>query len=136
MLTRALILLAGLLSLLAGSIYHSDVMLSFNFLGVEVGSERETVWFWGKCSIILGLTLLVSLWLRPKMKESVNDAMLVAVLALLFVIQIPPLCLWPLFMLIDGVASTWLGLLIHGAIAISICLSFVSARRGLARAAS
>lgn len=135
MVTRFLVESAGVLSVLAGIVYqYSDTLLSFSFLENEAGPERETVWFWGKCSFALGLTLLVAMALRPKMREAVNDAMLVALLALLFVIQLPPLCLWPLFMLIDGLASTWLGLLIHGAITVSICFSFVSARRGLARA--
>jgi hypothetical protein len=137
MVTRVLVLSVGVLSVLTGILYHySDTLLNFSFLGIEVGSERETVWFWGKCSFTIGVTLLAALALRPKMKETVNDAMLVTLLILLFAIQAPPLFLWLLFLIVDGSVSTWLGTVLHGAIAASICASFVTARRGLARAAS
>lgn len=136
MVTRALVLTVGVLSVLAGILYqYPDTLLNFSFLGIEAGSERETVQFWGKCSIVLGIPLLAAMLLRPKMNESVNDAMLVALLALLFVIQIPPFSLWMLFMIVGGLEGTWPGLVLHGAIPAFICLCFVTARRGLARTA-
>ncbi|RIX54092.1 hypothetical protein D3P08_07530 [Paenibacillus nanensis] len=137
MLTRASILTVGILSVFAGILYHaSGMLINFSFLGIEAGSERETVYFWGKCSIALGVTLLAAMALRPKMKEAVNDAMLVALLALLFVIQVPPLFLWLLFMTVGGPEGTWQGLLLHAAITAFICAAFVTARRGLAGAAN
>ncbi|MCR2803219.1 hypothetical protein [Paenibacillus soyae] len=110
-----------------------DVMFSFGFLGSEVGSERETVRFWGGCSIALGIALLGALAVRSRSRESVNDMLLVSFLALIFLIQIPAFGLWMLMLLVTGSAGTWAGAIIHGVVMAGVCLAFVAARKDLAK---
>lgn len=74
---KRLITFLGLLSIGTGCIYFMGIGLDYTFLGMEAGSERDTVQFWGKISAGLGLTLLVTVVIRKKMKEEVNDGLII-----------------------------------------------------------
>ncbi|MBD2872956.1 hypothetical protein [Paenibacillus arenilitoris] len=104
----------SLLSMIAGAFYINGHVFGFQFLGPEIGSERDTVLFWSRISIGLGIILLVTLVLRPRMKAKVNDGMLIMLLGLLFLIQLPPVSLW----LLGAIAGNWsaaaAGIVTHG----------------------
>ncbi|RJX38240.1 hypothetical protein D3P09_19455 [Paenibacillus pinisoli] len=133
--TRTFIVLAGLLSVIAGLAYIGTTWLAADFLGPEAGSERDTVRFWGICSIIAGALLLGLLSARPWMKEGLSDGLLIAALSAIFIIQIPPFGLWMLGFIISGYTAV-LGILLHGALMVCVCVTFGFARRGLAREAA
>ncbi|RJE89844.1 hypothetical protein D3P07_06355 [Paenibacillus sp. 1011MAR3C5] len=129
---RIIIVLAGVVSILAGLAYIGTTWLAADFLGPEVGSEREPVRFWGICSIVIGALLLGVLAVRTWMKEALNDGMLISVLAAIFLIQIPPFGLWMLGFIASGYTA-FIGMLLHGALMAMVCLTFVFARRSLSR---
>lgn len=133
--TRTCIVLAGVLSVIAGLAYLGTTWLAADFLGPEAGSERETVRFWGICSLVVGALLLGLLAARPWMKEGLSDGLLIAALSAVFIIQIPPFGLWMMGFIISGFTAV-LGILMHGALMACVCLTFVFARRGLAREAA
>lgn len=107
-----LILIVSIFSILVGIAYLYGLMVGFQFLGSEMGSEQEAVQYWGKISIGLGLTLLVTIVTRTKMKEEVNDGLLIFILILLFITQLPPIGLWFL-VVIFGFWGGITGLILH-----------------------
>lgn len=107
-----LILIVSITSILAGIAYLYGLMMGFQFLGSEAGSEQEAVQYWGKISFGLGLTLLVTILTRTKMKEKVNDGLLIFILILLFITQLPPIALW-LLVVIFGFWGGITGLILH-----------------------
>lgn len=107
-----LILIAGLTSIFLGIAYLYGLIMGFQFLGSEAGSEQEVVQYWGKLSLGLGLTMLVTISIRKKMREQVNDGMLILLLILLFIVQLPPIALWLLFFIL-GSWSGITGLILH-----------------------
>lgn len=111
-LRKKLIFLVGTLSVGAGFLYLFGNDGLFNFLGAEAGSEGAAVQFWGKISVGLGMILLATMLLRAKMNERVNDGQLILFLSLLFVIQLPPVGLWLMF-LIAGNAESIVGATVH-----------------------
>ncbi|WP_028610339.1 hypothetical protein [Paenibacillus harenae] len=111
-LKRWLIIAVGLFSVTAGLIYINGELFGFRFLGPEIGSERSTVLFWSRNSIGLGFILLVTLLIRPKMREQINDGLLILMLGLLFIIQLPPFSLWLLFAFFGNVEVA-AGIMLH-----------------------
>lgn len=133
--TRAFIVFTGIASIAAGLAYFGIELLAADFLGPEAGSERETVRFWGICSIVAGSLLLSLLVLRPVMKEGLNDGLLILILGVVFVIQLPPFGLW-LFGLMASGSSALFGLLLHGSLLASVCATLVSSKGSLAKRAA
>lgn len=107
-----LILFVSISSILVGIAYLYGLMMGFQFLGSEAGSEQEVVQYWGKISLGLGLTLLMTILTRTKMKEKVNDGLLIFILILLFITQLPPIALWFL-VVIFGFWGGITGLILH-----------------------
>lgn len=126
-----LIALVGLMSLAAGWLYLDGGYFMQGLLGEENGSEMATVAFWGKCSMVLGFVLLVTLGLRSRMKTAINDGQLIMLLSLLFVIQLPPLGLWTIGFIVSG-ADGLPGIGLHAVLLLLVSLIFVTGKRRLA----
>lgn len=114
-----LITLVSAMSIGTGIFYLTGVGFGYSFLGMEAGSERIAVQFWGKVSIGLGILLLITMLLRAKMNERINDSQLIIFLGLLFIIQIPPLGLWCLAIILGSIES-WAGVTVHALLLLSI----------------
>lgn len=112
---KRLIVLASSISILAGLFYRLGIGFRYQFLGMEAGSERAAVHYWGIISIGLGLTLFVTMVIRSKMNAQVNDGLLIMILALLFIIQLPPFALWLLAAIIGSFGAIT-GIVVHTAL--------------------
>ncbi|REK77444.1 hypothetical protein [Paenibacillus paeoniae] len=129
---RTFIALAGWVSIIAGLAYIGTTWLGADFLGMEAGSERQTVRFWGICSIVAGISLLGLLLSRRLMKDAANDGLLIVTLAAIFLFQVPPFGLWLLGFIASGYTAI-MGIIIHGALMAIVCLTFVFSRNSLVR---
>ncbi|WP_141506107.1 hypothetical protein [Paenibacillus luteus] len=110
---RWLIAALSVASIVVGILYAGQIGFSYSFLGAESGSERYAVRFWSQISMGLGFIMLVTLLLRNKMNAKANDAILIFVLCLLFIIQLPPISLWLLGMIVGSNAAIG-GFAVHG----------------------
>ncbi|MGM0881153.1 MAG: hypothetical protein ACQEXQ_08930 [Bacillota bacterium] len=126
---KRLIALLSLLSIGAGCFYLAGIGFDYSFLGMEGGSERDSVQFWGNISTGLGLTLLVTVLIRKKMKEEINDGLIIFILSLLFLIQLPPFALWLLVAILGNMGAI-AGVAAHSLLILVIVRIVTLGRRG------
>lgn len=81
------------ISILLGVFYMTG-LFSFDFLGMEAGSDREVVNFWGMISSGMGVVVLVSCLSLVYGKRETIKKFLVGVLIFLIMLQAPPIFLW------------------------------------------
>jgi hypothetical protein len=123
-----LIALTSLISIAAGILYAAEIGFSNGFIEFESRTVQNTVQYWSKISIGLGIVLLVTLLLRQKMNPQANDGLLIVVLSFLFLIQIPPFALWLLVSLLGtGASIGWIA--VHGALLLLLVRILTLGRR-------
>ncbi|MGO4371145.1 hypothetical protein [Paenibacillus sp. 2TAB19] len=105
-------LAAAFMSLTIGACYIGDLFFDYSFLGMEMGSERETVHLWGFVSIGLGAVLLSIVMVTMDSNRQMLKQWMVITLFLLCFIQLAPLFLWTFVVLIGEWNAVWV-LLIH-----------------------
>lgn len=108
----ALAATAALLSICTGALYVASLMFDYGFLGPEIGSERETVRFWGIVSIGLGVVLLAAVMSAMNTVLRWSKVVLLFVLFIMCVIQLPPLAMW-LFVILLGYGGAAPAVLLH-----------------------
>lgn len=89
------VILSAFLSITAGIMYLSPVLISFSFLGPEVGSETVVTSFWAGVSIVIGIGLIgISLIMFRNRQGEAPEKIALFLTLCLGIIQLPPLMLW------------------------------------------
>lgn len=88
---------SGVLAILVSILYHMNLWFTFEFLGPEIGSQRESVQLWANINMALGvLVVILAIWQIIKPNPIITKSLLATTNILLF-INMLPLFLWSFF---------------------------------------
>ncbi|MUT66626.1 hypothetical protein [Paenibacillus sp. NEAU-GSW1] len=112
---RLLLIIISILTILISGSYLSREVFDFSFLGIEIGSELQTVRIWSYWSIGIACVPAAAYFLAIK----IRDALLLLSLALQFILQLLAFSGW-VFVGLLGVFSGWVSALLHAALLVLI----------------
>jgi hypothetical protein len=81
--------------------YLFQYLITFRFLGSEIGSESSATSLWASASIGLGIVLLISILKDGRVtqtkKNKISFKLPLLIISLNILIQFPPISLWMMF---------------------------------------
>lgn len=118
-----LAIIISVLSIIIGYFYIQGIWFTFDFLGMEKGSEGQTVLVWSQSSIGLGIfmLLLVGLKLFHTHKNIVQFMKLN--MLIMFALHLPPFAFWFMFGLLTPIEGMK-GSITHMVVLVLLVLTF------------
>jgi hypothetical protein len=107
------------MSLLVSVLYWSKLWFSFDFLGEEIGSERNAVGTWAGVNLFWAALLSALAYTQLKKVHRKTARVIVTLTKMHLCIQAFPVLLW---IILGDPGASWRGILAHGVV-IALCIA-------------